>query len=134
MCARQSLLGSLAAAVVLLGGCESQGPTLPSDPTPPLSFTLTPHNATIEEGQTLQLDVTVTDATGRSFPATGILWSSSNRSVARVVGPGKVQGLAAGTAMIAATWEGVSDQAEVQVRAQKACPPLVRAAVPCPGA
>jgi len=136
MCARYSLLRTLAAAVVLLGGCNSALDDPPPPPDiQPVTFTLSPSNATIEEGQTLQLTVTVTDADGNRLAATGISWSTSDQNVARLVGPGKVQGQSTGTALIAAAWQGSSDQADVQVIARRSCPPLLRAsrsAVPCP--
>ncbi len=136
MSARHSLLRTLAATAVLLGGCTSTaGPVLPLPDHEPLTFTLLPSDATIEEGQTLDLTVTVTDADGNRLALTGIQWSSSNENVAGLIGAGKVQGRHAGTAVIVAAWEGSSDQALVHVRSRSPCPPLVRAsqtAVPCP--
>jgi hypothetical protein len=136
MCARQSSYGFLATAVVLFAGCSSPGP---NDPPPlkrePLTFTVTPSSATIEEGQTLQLIVTVTDPEGARIIPTGLDWSTTDQNVARLVGPGLVQGQRVGTALIAASWEGLSDQAEVRVVARPACRPLPQSdqsAVPCP--
>lgn len=134
MRARHSLLRSLGAAVVLLGGCNSLDPPLRHEDVEPLTFALTPSSAAIEEGQTLQLRATVTDANGNRLAATGITWSTSDQNVARLVGPGKVEGEQVGTAVIAASWQGSTGQAVVKVLARRACPPLVRAAVPCPGA
>ena len=136
MFARDSLLRTLSAAVVLLGGCSSSPYEPPPRPDilPPI-LTLSPSGATIVEGQTLQLTVTVTDAEGNRLMAPDIRWSSSNQGVAQLVGPGKVQGQNEGTALIAASWQGASDQAVLTVRPRNHCPPLVRAslaAAPCP--
>jgi hypothetical protein len=135
MFARHSLLRNLSAAVVLLGGCNnSQGPLPPPDVQAPI-VTLSPSDAIITEGQTIQLTVTVTDADGNQLSAADVRWSTSNQDVAPLVGPGKVQGQQAGTAVIAATWEGASDQAVLNVRPRSRCAPLLRtdqSAAPCP--
>jgi pectate lyase len=63
----------------------------------------------------VQLTATVRDAAGNTLAGKTITWSSSNSSLATVDTAGLVRGVAAGSATISATSEGVSGSAAVTV-------------------
>jgi hypothetical protein len=140
MLARHSLLLPASAAIVLLWGCEGN----PRDPcsglgpcpieTPPV-LTLTPSSASIEQGEILQLRVTVTDVDGNLLFPTYTNWWSSNPEVARLVRSGSVEAGKQGTALIVASYERVADTAKITVRAPDPCPDPYSQSdtrVPCP--
>jgi pectate lyase len=63
----------------------------------------------------VQLTATVRDTSGNPLPGITIVWSSSNSSVASVDTAGLVRGVAAGSATITATSDGVSGTSIVTV-------------------
>src|ERR1700712_4059401 len=65
------------------------------------SVTVTPSNASVTQGQSIQLAVSVVTADGNT--AKPVPWSSSNSAVAPVHQTGKVTGVAAGVVTILAT-------------------------------
>ena len=79
------------------------------------TVTVTPAGATIADGLTEQLSVSVLDETGAT-PTDGIaVWTSSDTDVATVSAAGLVTAVAAGSATITATSGGVSDACAVTV-------------------
>jgi len=135
MLARHSLLLPASAAIVLMSGCESSPtPPPPPDVIPPV-LTLTPSSASIEQGEILQLRVTVTDVDGNLLFPAYTNWRSSNPEVAVLIRPGTVEGGKLGTALIVASYEHVADSAKITVHAPDPCPDpwsLSEPRAPCP--
>ena len=80
-------------------------------------ITLVPAVATLYSGRTLTLMLQLADAAGRPLATTGrtILWSSDTPSVATVDIGGVVTGVGPGTAVVAATTDGVRGSASLSV-------------------
>lgn len=91
--------------------------TLAIAQTPVALVTVSPSSATLNPGQTQPFVVSLADALGRPISTLGrtIGWSSNNTAVATVNPSGVVTAVAAGTATIAATTEGVRGTATVTV-------------------
>src|SRR5437879_2676193 len=91
-------------AVFALAGCGGSGPSRP----PVASISLTPPTAAAltSLGDTLQLTATALDAAGAPIPGVGILFSTSDASVATVTQGGLVTAVANGGATIHAAAEG----------------------------
>jgi len=80
-------------------------------PVPVASVAVTLSAPSLNVGQTTQASVTLRDASNNVLTGRVVTWSSSNTSVATVSANGLVTALAAGTAQITATSEGVSGSA-----------------------
>ena len=76
---------------------------------------VTPTTASVAVGAQVQLAVAVTDADGRPVANPAVTWATSQPTVATVSSGGLVTGLAAGTATIVATYEGVAALSTVTV-------------------
>ncbi len=76
---------------------------------------VTPGSATLNVGQTVQLQAQGRDAAGNVFPVSTATWVSNNPGVAAVNGSGRVLAQASGTARIRATAAGMSDAADITV-------------------
>lgn len=103
------------AVVILLSlsvGCSSD----PVDPRPEpvASVIVTPAEATIEVGETTPLTARPENAAGGALQR-AVTWKSSNPAVATVDATGLVAAVAAGTATIVATSEGMSGTAAIEV-------------------
>jgi len=81
------------------------------------SVTVAPATPSIQAGQTVQLTVTLKDASGNPLTGRTIGWATSNTAVATVSGTGLVSGVAAGGATITATSEGKSGSSAITVTA-----------------
>lgn len=81
------------------------------------SVEVTPSRSTVATGQTVQLSVRLTDASGNVLTGRLITWSTNTPSVATVTAGGTVTGVAQGTAQIIAESEGVQGNALVDVTA-----------------
>jgi uncharacterized protein YjdB len=80
-----------------------------STPVAPVaSVTLSAPGTSLAVGQSMQVTATLKDGHGTLLTGRTITWSSSAPNVASVSGSGVVTGVAAGTAMITATSEGVT--------------------------
>jgi uncharacterized protein YjdB len=79
------------------------------------SVTISPSSTSITVGSTVQLTGTVRDASGNVLSGKTIAWSSSNSSVASVDAAGLVRGVAAGSATITATSDGVSGTSIISI-------------------
>jgi len=107
---RAALLASLTL------GCNEMATPPDGDQTEPTfanvrSVTIQPGRVTLDPGGTVQLTASARPRKFRSFA-----WASSNRAVATVSASGLVTAVAAGTATITATTNGVSGSATVTVR------------------
>ena len=104
-------------AVLLGSAC---GVTDTDEPIPVGGVVVTPSVLEVAAGGTGSLDARVTDASGAELRGRRVVWASSNAAVATVSGNGVVTGVSAGRAEIAATSEGKSDIATVNVVATPA--------------
>ena len=89
------------------------------------SFTVevAPARATVAAGNTLQLTVTILDASGDPFPGTAS-WASLQPEVATVDATGLVTALTEGNAQVVAVFGNVGDSAEITVTRPHHDPPL----------
>jgi len=109
--ARSSGLAPFVWAVVALGGaCGGDTvTTAPPPTTPPAAhapsptITVSPTDVSIEVGHTIQLSVTVTDASGQPVANPEITWSTSDTSQAWVREDGLVTGAGPGRPSVIAT-------------------------------
>jgi trimeric autotransporter adhesin len=84
-------------------------------PRPVSSVVLSPEQATLQTGQTLQLTVSLTDDQGQALTGRQVSFATSNVQVATVSATGLVTGVAPGTVMITASSEGMSGTASLTV-------------------
>lgn len=92
-------------------GDDSTGPGR----QPITNIVVTPAVATIERGDTLQLEATVTQRLGDIVTDRVLEWSSSDTTTATVDDQGRVFGLRGGTTGVSASAEGVSGTASITV-------------------
>lgn len=92
------------------GDDETTGP----EQCVPATVQVTPSQATIEPGGTVQLTAVSRDASGSACGS--VTWSSNNEAVAGCSSSGLVTGVAPGTAVISATADGVTDAAVITVQ------------------
>jgi hypothetical protein len=90
---------------------------------PVATVELAPSTATVNQGSSQQLSVTLRDANGAALTGRSVTWSSSATGVATVSSSGLVQAIGAGGATITAMSEGKSGTMSVTVP-----PPTVSAA------
>lgn len=84
-------------------------------PVPVASVTVTPARIDLAPGKQATLSALAYDASGRTLGGRAVVWASSNTSVATVDASGLVSALAAGSATITATSEGVIGSTAVSV-------------------
>ena len=89
--------------------------TLTVTAAPVASVTVTLNSSSLTVGQSTQAVAVTKDGSGNTLTGRTITYSSSNTSVATVSGTGLVSALAAGSAVITATSEGVSGTAPLTV-------------------
>jgi hypothetical protein len=87
------------------------------DPVAVASVVVTPPADTLHPGETRQFLAAPRDAAGNFLPGRLITWNSSDASVATVGTTGLVTAVAAGSAVITATSEGVDGSADLVVQA-----------------
>jgi uncharacterized protein YjdB len=85
---------------------------------PVASIDVTPDTATVRAGGSLSMSARVLDSTGATIDVGGVVWSSSNASVASVSSAGVVTALLPGTARIAVSAGGKSATADIIVAAR----------------
>ena len=95
---------------------KSGSATVSVTPPPVAAVAVTPSSATIPANGTIQLTATPKDANGNALSGRTVTWASSAPSIAAVNGSGFVAGLAAGTATISATSEGIVGTSAVTVQ------------------
>ncbi|GAB1341992.1 Ig-like domain-containing protein [Gemmatimonas sp.] len=84
---------------------------------PPIAtITLSPSSPTIDPGQSVQLTAVARASNGETLAGRPMAWTTSNEQVAFVSSTGLVVGVRPGTAVIAATAEGISATIIVTVR------------------
>ncbi len=93
------------------------------DPAVVATVEVDPGSATIEVGSTVQLAAIVRDSQGNVLENRLVTWSSSDPAIATVDGQGLVEGLLAGSAVVAAESEGVRGEAEITVTLSAPPPP-----------
>jgi hypothetical protein len=81
------------------------------------SVSVTPASASVTAGQSVQLSATPKDGAGQTVAGRTVTWASSNTSVATVSTSGQVRGVAAGTASVSATVDGVRGTSSITVQA-----------------
>jgi uncharacterized protein YjdB len=96
-------------------------------PAPVARVDMSPGTATIQAGSTVQITATPKDANGNVLVGRTVTWGSSAPGVANVNASGFVVGVAAGTANIRATSEGVTGTAVVTVQSASGAPVLAGA-------
>ena len=106
------LVGRLALVAAVIG-CGGGGDSPPAPPKV-TTVTVTSTATQVEVGATIQLLAAAKDAKGVAMSAS-FTWLSSAPTVASVDGTGVVTGVAAGTANITATADGVSGSASITV-------------------
>jgi len=77
-------------------------------PAPVATVTLSASSTSVVVGSTLQVTVTLKDASGNDLTGRTVGWTSSNTAVATVSPTGLVKGIAGGSATVTATSEGKS--------------------------
>jgi hypothetical protein len=117
-----SLPGLVRAFIPLfLAGCGGgdAGTTVAPPPPPPpavvAAVEVSPASQLVLPGGTVQLAATPRSATGVPLAGRSTSWRSEHPAIASVTSSGLVTGLAAGTATIVATVEGVSGNAQITV-------------------
>ena len=96
--------GLLLAAMILVGACGKENPTQP----PVLTVVLTAPKQTIAVGEPLQLTAIARDLNGLTVSGATFTYTNSAPTVANVNTDGRIIGLSAGSASIAATSAGIS--------------------------
>jgi uncharacterized protein YjdB len=84
-------------------------------PVPVASISVTPARVDLAPGARAALGAVTYDASGKPLDGRAIVWASSNTGIATVDASGAVTALAAGTAIITATSEGISGTSAVSV-------------------
>ncbi|MFN8574349.1 MAG: Ig-like domain-containing protein [Gemmatimonadaceae bacterium] len=116
-------LGTTTITATASGKSSSAAITVVSaPPAPAANVVVTLNNGTLNIGQSSQAVATVTDAQGNVLTGRPITWSSATSNVATVSSTGLVTAVAAGTAAIVATVEGVSGNASVTVNPPPVAP------------
>lgn len=82
---------------------------------PVASVTVSPPDASVEVGDSIDLIATARDAAGNVLPNRPVAWSSASSAVAKVSASGSVVGVAEGSTTVTATIEGKSAQVTVTV-------------------
>ncbi len=98
----------------VLGACGSSGVVTGLQPGRP-RLEISPGALIINLGAQGTLGVTAYDERGTAIESPVIQWRSTAPTIASVNPSGVVTGVASGTARIVATWNGVSDSAQVDV-------------------
>lgn len=88
---------------------------VPPNPDPVTSVEVTPAAATIPVGGSVALAATGRDADGDIVPNRPVGWTAAPAGIVGVDGDGLVTGLAAGTAAVSATIDGVTGSATITV-------------------
>ena len=110
---KQCFIGlSATLAVAAVGAC---GHPLGSDRDAVAEVTIDPPSASVGVGATLPLTATVEDEQGDALSDRRVFWTAQDNSIASVSEAGLVTAHTPGTTNIAATSEGVSDIARVEV-------------------
>lgn len=99
----------------MLGACGGEPPTAPK---PVATVTVSPENATLVIGGTVQLTATVLDSDGGTLTGRSVMWVSSDPAVTTVDSLGLATGIGFGEATITATADGENGTAAIAVAPQ----------------
>ena len=108
---------TLFAAMLVSGGCSSEPPTGPGQPTnenPPASVTVasvtvtSPLDSILARGSSVQLDATVLDIGGNPVTSPALEWSSTDTDVITVASAGSASAMGPGAATVTATVVGTA--------------------------
>lgn len=107
-----------------LAACSGSDTTAPSETTGTTGSATTvakvfvdlPNGNTIAVGATVTAIFSAVNSSGQTLEGKNPIWTSDNTGVARVGTDGKITGVAAGTANITTTVDGVSGKATVTVK------------------
>jgi uncharacterized protein YjdB len=116
--ANRVVTGMSAGSVTITATAEGKTATATVNvvPGPVTSVEVTPQNATIQSGATVQLTAIARDASGAAVSGRAITWASANPAIASVSATGLVTGGSPGGPLsITATVEGRSAQAQITV-------------------
>ncbi|HUQ80387.1 MAG TPA: Ig-like domain-containing protein [Gemmatimonadaceae bacterium] len=90
--------------------------TIVVTPVPVARVGVSPSEASVIVGQTVQLDAAAEAANGQTLTGRTVVWSSGDPSVASVSAAGLVTGLAPGSTVVFASVDGVTGTAVITVR------------------
>ncbi len=107
--------GSILVGLFLLLSVSCTGSVDPPKEEPVASVQVTPTNDSVPVGQTLLMMATLRDADGEVLSGRTITWHSHDELVASVNPAGLVTGLEPGETVVAATSEGQSGEAGINV-------------------
>ncbi|MDF2774549.1 MAG: Protein TolB [Geminicoccaceae bacterium] len=103
----------MSALLLVLIACSDAN--APVTPPPVASVSVSPSAAGLSVGQTVELQATLKDASGKVLTGRPIQWSTSSTAVATVSSAGVVTAVSEGVATISARSEGKTGQAQVTV-------------------
>ena len=113
----QKNLSAVVATIALtLTACGGSGSTAPSGGGQSASLSIIIPSDLIASGTSVQASATITDAAGKTSPASGVTWSSSDPTIAHVDASGLITGRLVGVVTIRATSGGVTGQKAVSVQ------------------
>ena len=103
------------ATITARAGNRAASVSVTVSPTPVGSVSVSPAQASIPAGTTIQLTAEVKDAGGKVLDGRPVTWSSSDTDIATVSASGLVTGVAPGKATITAASDGKSGSAQVTI-------------------
>lgn len=109
-----ALLGGALGSFLI--GCDSNAPE--ADPLASLAIASPlgeQANFMLPQGQSTQLNLTATTASGQPVANPAVTWTSSNASVVSVTTTGVIRGVATGTATVSVSAEGQMDERTIEV-------------------
>jgi uncharacterized protein YjdB len=102
--------------ITATSGDKNGTATITVTPVPVATVVISPDQPNVTVGQSVQLSATAKAANGQELTGRNVAWTSGAPSVASVSSTGSVIGLAAGTAVIFASIDGVTGTTLVTVR------------------
>jgi hypothetical protein len=102
-------------SITATAGGVSGTTSLQVTPVPVATVTISPASPNVNVGQSTQLSTVLKDAGGNTLTGRVVTWASSSSAIATVATDGMLTGVAAGSATITATSEGVSGTAVATV-------------------
>jgi uncharacterized protein YjdB len=110
-------VGILAIMVLATGSCDAGSfvdPSAPGGEPAAIEFESLPQ--AINDGDTAQVSVRITDTNGTPLEGVGVLWATSDSSVAFITDGGQLIGEAPGEVTITASYESLSTSGTLEVR------------------
>ena len=120
----QRLLPGIALApITWLSACTNSAGWNVVEPHDEPSITIAPNDRTLLPGESVRLAVVVRGADGTEIPDASITWASRSPGIIAINAEGIAEAIAPGVAWIVATFESVSDSAQVRATAASAPEP-----------